>query len=56
MHTDWTIYISFLGAGLILLLPRESKSVIRWTARQSGMVVRRQFLTNAKCQESRVDP
>ena len=26
----WAIYISFIGAGVILLMPRESKNAIRW--------------------------
>src|SRR5437867_3858157 len=36
MRVDWTIYISFLGAGLITLLPRESKTLIRWVALLPG--------------------
>ena len=28
----WTIWISFLGAGLIMLLPAELKNLARWTA------------------------
>lgn len=38
MHVDWTIYVTFLGAGLITLLPRESKSLARWTALLTGVV------------------
>lgn len=38
MHTDWSIYISFIGAGLIMLLPRDAKSLIRWTALLTGVV------------------
>ena len=37
MQTDWTIYLTFLGAGLILLLPREAKTLIRWTALLTGV-------------------
>jgi len=37
MRVDWTIYLSFLGAGLILLLPRESKNLIRWVALLTGV-------------------
>ena len=37
MQTDWTIYLSFVGAGLIMLLPREAKSLIRWTALAFGV-------------------
>ena len=35
---DWTIYLSFLGAGLILCLPREQKALIRWIALASGVL------------------
>jgi NADH-quinone oxidoreductase subunit M len=38
MNVDWTIYTSFLGAGLIMLLPREAKSLIRWVALLTGIV------------------
>lgn len=34
----WTIYISFLGAGLVMLLPREKKNLIRWVALLTGIV------------------
>jgi NADH-quinone oxidoreductase subunit M len=37
MRTDWTIYLTFLGAGLIMLLPRESKRLIRWVALATGV-------------------
>jgi len=37
MRTDWTIYVSFLGAGLIMLLPRNSKNLIRWVALLTGV-------------------
>ncbi len=37
MQVDWTIYLTFLGAGLILLLPRDSKSLIRWVALLTGV-------------------
>lgn len=37
MHVDWSIYLSFIGAGLIMLLPREAKSLIRWTALLAGV-------------------
>lgn len=26
----WTIYLSFIGSGIVLLMPRESKNAIRW--------------------------
>ncbi len=38
MNVDWTIYSSFLGAGLILLLPREAKTLIRWVALLTGAI------------------
>ena len=28
----WTIWISFLGAGLVMLIPTANKSFVRWTA------------------------
>jgi len=37
MRVDWTIYLTFLGAGLILLLPRDSKNLIRWVALLTGV-------------------
>src|ERR1043166_7176559 len=37
MRTDWTIYLSFLGAGFIMLLPRDSKNLIRWIALLTGV-------------------
>jgi len=37
MRADWSIYISFIGAGLVLLLPRNAKSLIRWTALLTGV-------------------
>jgi len=37
MRTDWTIYVSLLGAGLIMILPRDWKTVIRWVALLSGV-------------------
>jgi NADH-quinone oxidoreductase subunit M len=37
MRTDWSIYISFLGAGMIMLLPRNSKTLIRWVALLTGV-------------------
>jgi NADH-quinone oxidoreductase subunit M len=37
MRIDWTIYVTFLGAGLILLLPRDSKNCIRWIALLTGV-------------------
>src|SRR5690349_7862005 len=38
MNTHWTIYISFIGAGLVMLLPRDAKTLIRWTALLTGIV------------------
>jgi NADH-quinone oxidoreductase subunit M len=38
MQVDWSIYISFIGVALILLLPRESKTLIRWIALLTGVV------------------
>jgi NADH-quinone oxidoreductase subunit M len=38
MNVDWTIYTSFLGAGLIMLLPREAKTLIRWVALLTGAI------------------
>jgi NADH-quinone oxidoreductase subunit M len=37
MQVDWSIYISFIGVGLILLLPRDSKTLIRWVALLTGV-------------------
>jgi NADH-quinone oxidoreductase subunit M len=37
MQADWTIYLSLLGAGLIMLLPRESKTLVRWVALLTGL-------------------
>ena len=37
MQVDWTIYLTLLGMGLILLLPRESKTLIRWVALLTGV-------------------
>jgi len=37
MRTDWTIYVTFLGAGLIMLLPRNAKNLIRWVALLTGV-------------------
>jgi len=37
MRADWTIYLTFLGAGLILLLPRDAKTLIRWVALATGV-------------------
>src|SRR5664280_1597964 len=37
MRVDWTIYLTFLGVGLILLLPRDSKNLIRWIALLTGV-------------------
>ena len=38
MQVDWSIYFTFLGVGLILLLPREAKSLVRWVALLTGVV------------------
>lgn len=37
MYTDWTIYLTLLGVGLILLLPSESKTLVRWVALLTGV-------------------
>lgn len=37
MQVDWTVYLTFLGVGVILLLPRDSKDVIRWVALLTGV-------------------
>jgi NADH-quinone oxidoreductase subunit M len=37
MQVDWTIYLTFLGAGVVLLLPRDSKTLIRWVALATGV-------------------
>ena len=37
MRVDWSIYISFIGAGLVMLLPRNAKNLIRWTALLTGV-------------------
>src|SRR5258705_12036256 len=38
MDVDWSIYASFLGAGLIMILPRKSKTLIRWVALLTGTI------------------
>ncbi len=38
MHVDWTIYVTFIGAGLVMLLPREAKTLVRWVALLTGLV------------------
>jgi NADH-quinone oxidoreductase subunit M len=38
IRTDWAIYISFIGAGVLTLLPRDSKTLIRWVALLIGLV------------------
>jgi NADH-quinone oxidoreductase subunit M len=37
MRTDWAIYLSFIGAGIIALLPRDSKTLVRWVALLTGL-------------------
>jgi NADH-quinone oxidoreductase subunit M len=37
MHAHWTIYCTFAGVGVILLLPREAKQLIRWVALLTGV-------------------
>ena len=37
MRVDWTIYATFIGVGVILLLPRDAKNVIRWFALLIGI-------------------
>jgi NADH-quinone oxidoreductase subunit M len=37
MCADWSIYISFLGAGLVMLLPRDAKRLIRWVSLFTGV-------------------
>ena len=37
MRVDWTIYLTFLGVGVILLLPRDSKTLVRWIALATGV-------------------
>ena len=37
MRVDWAIYVTFLGVGLILLLPRDSKNLVRWVALLTGV-------------------
>ena len=38
MRLDSIIYLTFAGAGLVMLLPREAKNLIRWTALLTGVV------------------
>lgn len=38
MNVDWTIYTSLLGAGAVMLLPREAKTLIRWVALLTGAI------------------
>jgi len=38
MNVAWTIYSTFIGAGLVLLLPREAKTLIRWVALLTGVI------------------
>ena len=37
MSLDWTIYLSFIGSGLILCQPREQRNRIRWIALAFGV-------------------
>ena len=37
MSLDWTIYLSFIGAGLVLCQPREQRERIRWIALAFGV-------------------
>jgi NADH-quinone oxidoreductase subunit M len=37
MTVDWTIYLTFIGAGVVALLPRESRSMARWVALAFGV-------------------
>jgi len=37
MRIDWTIYSSLIGAGLVMLLPRSAKNLIRWVALLTGL-------------------
>lgn len=37
MTGDWTIYLTLLGAGFVMLLPAESKTLARWTALVTGV-------------------
>ena len=37
MSLDWTIYLSFIGSGLILCQPREQRDRIRWIALAFGV-------------------
>ncbi|MDW8343929.1 MAG: NADH-quinone oxidoreductase subunit M [Verrucomicrobiae bacterium] len=37
MHTDWTIYLTLLGVGVIMLLPASSKALIRCVALLTGL-------------------
>jgi NADH-quinone oxidoreductase subunit M len=34
----WAIYLSFLGAAIVLFIPRENKNAIRWTALLTGIL------------------
>src|SRR5258708_2509365 len=38
MNVAWTIYSTFIGAGLVMLLPREAKTLIRWVALLTGVI------------------
>ncbi|MCG3148009.1 MAG: NADH-quinone oxidoreductase subunit M [Verrucomicrobiae bacterium] len=38
MQVDWTIYSTFIGAALVMLLPRESKTLIRWVSLLTGVI------------------
>jgi len=54
MRVDWSIYISFIGAGLVMLLPRNAKNLIRWVALLTGVAglavaLNSYFLYNAAC-------
>jgi NADH-quinone oxidoreductase subunit M len=56
MQPDWTIYLSFIGAGLIALLPARAKNLARWTALLTGVAglavaLRGYFAYNATVQE-----
>jgi NADH-quinone oxidoreductase subunit M len=37
MTVDWTIYLTFIGAGVVALLPRDSRALARWVALSTGV-------------------
>lgn len=37
MYLDWTIYLSFIGAAIVMVLPRDARRLIRWVSITTGV-------------------